>query len=115
MDTTDGTNIFKESRFSYIRSVDGVIRLKLYNCSNITRLVNLVHKGGQVVVEILNDCLILFTGDTFHAWLSTFHIADGSYPSNLRLFEYIVEKEYKTGNEDITLIQIFLSISLSYL
>ena len=115
MDTTDGTNIFKESRFSYIRSVDGVIRLKLYNCSNITGLVNLVHKGSQVVVEILNNCLILFTGDTFHAGLSTFHIADGSYPSNLRRFGYIVEKEYITGNEDITLIQLFLSISLSYL
>ena len=110
-DTTDGTNIFKESRFSYVRSVDGVIRLKLYNCSNITGLVNLVHKGSQVVVEILNNCLILFTGDTFHAGLSTFHIVDGSYPSNLRLFGYIVEKEYITVNEDITLIQlVFVNI-----
>ena len=40
-----------------------------------------------------------------HAGVSTFHWVDGSYPSNLRLFTYIVEKEYITGNEDITLIQ----------
>ena len=102
IDTTDGMKTIKESMFSDLRPIDGVTRLKLYNCSNITGLENLVHKGGQVVVEIPNGCLILFTGDTFHAGVSTFHRTDGSYPSNLRLFSYIVEKEYLTGNEDIT-------------
>ena len=66
---------------------------------------NIVHKGGQVGVEIPNGCLILFTGDTFHAGVNTFHRADDSYSSNLWLFSYIVEKEYTTGNEDITSIQ----------
>ena len=94
MATTVGMKVIKESRFRYIQPIDGVTRLKLYNCSNITGLENLVHKGGQVVVEIPNGCLILFTGDTFHAGVSTFHRTDGSYPSNLRLFNYIVEKEY---------------------
>ena len=43
---------YKESRFSYIRPVDGVTRLKVYNCSNINRLENVIHKSSQVVVEI---------------------------------------------------------------
>ena len=86
--------IIKESRFSFIRHIDGVTMLKLYSCSNITGLKNLVHKGGQVVVEIPKGCLIIFIGDTFHAGFSTFHRVDGSYPSNLRLFSFIIEKEY---------------------
>ena len=112
MDITDGKKIIKESRFRYIQPIDGVTRLNLYNCSNITGLENVVHKGGQVVVEIPNRCLILFTGDTFHAGISTFHRVDRIYPSNFRLFSCIVKKEYTTGNEAITLIQqFFLSIS----
>ena len=116
MDTTYGMKIIKDSRFSYIRPIDGVTRLKLYNCSNITGLENIVHKGGQVVVEILTGCLILRTGDTYHVEIGIFHIADGSYSSNLRFFSYIVKKKYITVNEDIASIQQQkLSISLSYL
>ena len=33
----------KESRFSYIRPVDGATRLIVYNCSNVTSLENVVH------------------------------------------------------------------------
>ena len=105
INTIDGMKIIKESRFSYIRSIDGVTRLKLYNCLYITGLENVVDKGGQVVIEIPNGCLILFTGDNFHGGVSTFHKAERSNPSDLRLFSYIVEKEYLTGNEDITSIQ----------
>ena len=94
MDTTDGVRIIKESRFSYIRPIDRVTRFKLCNCSNITGLENVVHNGGQVVVKIPNSCLILFTRDTFQVGFSTLHRADGSYPSNLRLFSFIIEKEY---------------------
>ena len=47
----------------------------------------------------------LLTGDTFHTGVSTFRTADGNILSNLRLFSYIVEKEYIRGNEYITLIQ----------
>ena len=105
MNIVDGKKIIKESRFSYIRPSDGVTRLKLCNYSNITWLENVVHKGAQVVVEIPTGCLILFTGDNCHAGVSTFRKEDGSYLSNLRLSGYIVEKEYITGNEDITSIQ----------
>ena len=52
----------------------------------------MVHKDNQVVGGIPNSCLILFTGDNSHAGVSTSQRADGSYPSNLRLFSYIVEK-----------------------
>ena len=44
MDTTDGMKIIKESRFSSIHPIDGVTRSKIYNCSNITGLENVVHK-----------------------------------------------------------------------
>ena len=85
---------YKESRFSYIRPVDGVTRFKVYNCSNIIGLENEIYKSSQVVVEIPNGCMILFTGDTFHAGVSTFERRNGSYPSNLRIFSYIVEADF---------------------
>ena len=93
MDTADGKEIIKKSRFSYIRPIDGVTRLKLYNCSNITALDNVIHKSGQIVVEIPNGCLILFIRDNLHAGGSTFHEVDGSNPSNLLFFSYIIEKK----------------------
>ena len=99
---TEGKKIIKESRFSYIRPVDGVTKLKLYTCSNITGLENLVHRGSQVVVELLNGRLILFTGNTFHTGVGIFERGNGSYPSNLRLFSYIIENEYITGDENTT-------------
>ena len=68
--------------------------LKVYKCLNITGLENVVHRGSQVVVEIPNCCLILSTGDSFHAGVSTFERSNGTYPSNLRIFSYIVENEY---------------------
>ena len=105
MDTMYGMKIIKESRFGYTRLIDGITMFKLYNCSNITGLESAVHEGVQVVVEISNGCLIFFTGDTFHTWFNTFHRADGSYPSNIWLFSYIVAKECITGNEVITSIQ----------
>ena len=42
----------KESKFSYIRPVDGVTRLNMCNCSNITGLGQTVHRKSQVIVEI---------------------------------------------------------------
>ena len=50
-------NCYKESRFSYIRPDDGITRLKVYNCSNITGLENVIHKSSQVIVEIPNGCI----------------------------------------------------------
>ena len=102
MDTTDGKKIIKRSRFSYIRPIDGVTRLKLYNCSNIAGLDNVVHNSGQVVVEMPNGCLILFIRDNLHVGGSAFHRVDESNPSNLLFFSYIIEKIYITGNEKIT-------------
>ena len=102
IDITDGKNIIKESRLSYIRSIIWVKRLKLYNCSNINGLDNVVHKSGQVVVEMPNGCLILFIRDNLHVGGSAFHRVDESNPSNLLFFSYIIEKNYITGNEKIT-------------
>ena len=96
---------YKQSIFSYIRPVDGVTRLKLYNCSNITSLENIVHRSSQVVVEITNWCMIILAGDNFHAGVSTYERRNGSYPSNLRIFSYIVKNCFLSDNEDITAIQ----------
>ena len=98
----NGKNVIKESRFSYIRPVDGVTRLKLCNCSNITGLEQIVHRKSQVIVEIPNSCMIVFTGDTYHAGVKSFDRRDGGYPSFLRIFSYIVEENYVTDDENIS-------------
>ena len=79
--------------------------MKLYNSSNITGLKKEVHKSSQVVVEIPSGCVIIFTGDTFHARVSTFERRNGSYPSNLRIFSFIVEYNVLSDNENITSIK----------
>ena len=45
--------------FSYIRPVDGATRLIVYNCSNITCLEQVVHRGSKVVVEVPDGCMIV--------------------------------------------------------
>ena len=102
MDISEEMKIINESRFSYIRHINGVKKLNIFNCSNIAGLEQTVHRGNQVVVEIPNSFLILFTGDTFHAGISTWERDNCSYPSNLRIFSYIVENEYITEDENTT-------------
>ena len=79
--------------------------MKVYTCSNINGLENVIHKSSQVVVEISSGCMILFTGDTYHAGGSTFERRNGSYPSNLRIFSYIVEDNFVSDNENIKSIK----------
>ena len=102
MELTEGKKITKEPRFSYIRPIDGVTRLKVYTCSNFSGLENLVYKGSQDIVEISNDCLVLFMGDNFHAGVSTFERGNSRYLSNLRIFSYIYGNKYITEDENIT-------------
>ena len=52
-------------------------------------------------MEIPNGCMILFTGDTYHAGVSSFGRINGSYPSFLRIFSYIVEEDYISNEENI--------------
>ena len=68
----EGKKINKKLRFSYIRHVDGLTRLKVYNYLSITGLENVVHRSSQVILEIPNGCLILCMGDTFHAGVGVF-------------------------------------------
>ena len=86
------TSFYKESRFSYIRPVVRVTKLKVYNYSNITSLEIEIHKLSQVGVEIPSGCMILFTGDIYHAGVSTFERRNGSYSSNFVLFSVILLK-----------------------
>ena len=50
MDISEEIKIIKESRFSYIPTVHGVTRLKVFNCLNITGSENIVHRGSHFVV-----------------------------------------------------------------
>ena len=113
MELTEGKKITKESRFSYIWPIDGVIRLKVYTYSNIYGLENVVYKGSQDIVEISNDCLVLFLGDNFHAGVSIFERGNSRYLSNLRIFSYIYENKYITEDENITSLkqQLFCKVS----
>ena len=92
----------KESRFSYIRPVDGATRLIVYNCSNITSLENIVHRGSKVVVEIPDGCMILFTNHTVHAGVKSYEKHGGQYSSHLRMFAYIVEQGHLQNEDTIT-------------
>ena len=56
-------------------------------------------------MEIPSECMILFTGDTFHTGVSTFERRNGRYSSNLRIFGYIVEDDYLSCNENIASIK----------
>ena len=56
----------KEYRFSYITPDDGATRLIIYNCSNITGLEQIVHRGSKVVVKVPDRCMILFTNHINH-------------------------------------------------
>ena len=58
LDMKTSNAFVKESRFSYIRPVDGATRLIVYNCSNITGLKPPVHRGSKVVVEVPDECMI---------------------------------------------------------
>ena len=49
--------------------------------------------------------MIVFTGDTYHSGVSTFERRNGSYSFNLRIFSYIVEDDYLSGDENITAIK----------
>ena len=71
------------------------------NCSNITGLEQIVHRKSQVIVEIPNSCMIVFTGYTYYAGVSSIERSNGSYPSFLRIFSYIVEDDYITDDENI--------------
>ena len=94
----------KESRFSYIRPDDLVTRLEICNCLNITGLEQIVHRKSQVIVEIPNSCMIVFTGDTYHTGVSSIERSNGSHPSFLRIFSYIVDDDYITDDENISRI-----------
>ena len=104
MKLENGKTIKKESRFSYIIPVDGVTRLKMCNCSNITSLEQTVHRKSQVIVEIPNGYIIVFTGDTCHVGVSSIERSNSRYPSFLRIFSYIVEDDYFSDDENITKI-----------
>ena len=91
----------KESRFSYIRPVDGATRLIVYNCSNVTSLENLVHRGSKVVVEVPDGCMILFTNHTVHAGVKSYEKHGEQYSSHLRMFAYIVEEAHFLTEDSI--------------
>ena len=68
----------KESRFNYIRLVDGATRLIVYNCLNITGLEQVVHRGSKVVVEVPDGCMIVFTNHTIHVGVKSYE-KNGGY------------------------------------
>ena len=69
---TSSNDHVKESRFSYIRLVDGATRLIVYNCSNITGLEKNVHRGSKVVVEVPDGGMLIFTNHTIHAGVKSY-------------------------------------------
>ena len=95
----------KESRFSYITPDDGATRLIIYNCSNITGLEQIVHRGSKVVVKVPDRCMILFTNHinhTNHTGVKSYEKQGGMYSLHIRMFAYIVEHDYVQITDDIS-------------
>ena len=51
-----------------------------------------VHRGSKVVVEVPDECMIIFTNHTIHAGVKTYEKQGGIYLSHIRMFAYIVEQ-----------------------
>ena len=61
----------KESKFSYIRPIDGKTRLMLYNYSNMIGVEGITIRGSKVIVEVSDGYLIIFISDIFHTGLES--------------------------------------------
>ena len=98
---TSSNAYVKESRFRYIRPVDGATRLIIYNYSNITGLEKNVHRGSKVVVDVFDGCMIVFTNHTIHVGVKSYEKQGGMYSSYIRMFTYIIEQDYVRIRDDI--------------
>ena len=49
--------------------------------------------------------MIVFTGDTYHTGVSSIERNNSSYPLFLRIFIYIVEDDYVTDDENISVLK----------
>ena len=52
----------------------------------------IVHRGSKVVVEVSDECLIVFTNHTIYAGINTYEKYGGLCSSHIRMFAYIVEE-----------------------
>ena len=72
----------------------------------------LVHRGSKVVVEVPDECMIVFTSHTIHTGVKTYEKQGGLYSSHLRMFAYIVEEGYVQTEDSVI---IFLTDDKCYL
>ena len=64
------------------------------------------HNDTEIVVEVLDDCMIVSTTDTMHDDYKSWLKMDGTVISNfLRLFPYIVGEEFTNTLGKITTIK----------
>ena len=62
----------------------------VYNSSNVTLMEGQVYR---IIVEVLEECMIVFTNDTFHAGVKSYAKYGGNNLSHLRLFSYIADNK----------------------
>ena len=92
----------KQSRFSYIRPIDGTTRLMIYNSSNITGLDDHIHRVSKIFIEVADGYILVFTSKIFHAGVKVYERQSGGYLSHLRLFTYIDEKSYVSIRDEVS-------------
>ena len=68
-------------------------------------ILHVWNRKSQVIVEIPNNCMIVFTGDTYHTGVSSIERNNSSYPLFLRIFIYIVEDDYVTDDKNISVLK----------
>ena len=60
-----------------------------------------MHRGAKVIVEVPEECMIVFTNDTFHVDVKVYAKYGGNYLSRIRLFAYIIDDKYTSIDESI--------------
>ena len=60
-----------------------------------------MHRGAKVIVEVPEECMIVFTNDTFHVDVKVYAKYGGNYLSRIRLFAYIVDDKCTSIDESI--------------
>ena len=74
----------------------------VYNCSNITRVEGIIHRGSKAIVEVHDGCIIVFTSDTVHVGAKSYDRTSGTYLPLLRVSTYIVEHNYVSITNDVS-------------
>ena len=81
-------------RFSVICSLFHPVKLTVYTSSRLNNKIDKIHRCSKSEIIILIGCYIVFSGSLVYGGSKTFVQSKGVYPSFVKLFFIIAEKNY---------------------